>query len=266
MYNPTFLDILTLYQYVIHIIGTLPTMQTGKKMLRKINLLQKGFGVDGLPKKPLNGVYEAKIINLRVRTYNFKNGACGAQTEITVGFSHEGEGMVREIILQHPYFKEAIEKPSVLQIRGARFRAFHASLQLSIEETEQMSVFADFEALTNDYSPLLLREPAKCVKCGAETEFSVSRGGKNYPVCEEHTPCSICWDLLTVESAQQFLIGRDCFVEIKDPQGRERFSRNRFLPPEGYKHLKDQAQTEPVEKVVITEVQGEAPQDDFGGE
>ena len=235
-------------------------------MLKKINLGQKGFGIDGLPKKPIDGVFEAKIINLRVRTYNFKNGACGAQTEITVGFNHDEEGMVREIILQHPYFKEAIEKPSVLQIRGARFRAFHASLRLSVEETEKMSVFAHFESVKSEYSPLLLRESSKCVKCGSDTEFSVSKSGRNYPICEAHTPCSISWDLLTVESAQQFLIGRNCFVEIKDPQGKERYSRNRFLPPEGYKHLIKEQKTESVENVapVITEVVGEAPQDDFG--
>lgn len=246
--------------------------------ISQVNLAQQGFRIDGHPIEPIDDVFIGTIVSYRIEMYNFKNDVQGIQTVYTVGFTHNDQAETREIVMQHPFICES-EKPYILGLRGAKWRALHQGLKLNMEHTQKLSLFIN-ETKKDEkrvYYPYVLESDkcCKCCKCNNKTGDFIVINGRKYPVCTEHTP-PLMADIIHVAREQQFLIGMKCPIEIKDKNLKLKitYPQHRFLDQMGFdfiKSQKEEAKKNPPPPVETKTVQidpssTEAPEDEFGGE
>ena len=250
--------------------------------ISQVNLAQSGYKIDGRPIEPIDDVFIGTIVSFRIEMYRFKNDVQGIQTVFTVGFTHHEQAETREIVMQHPFICES-EKPYILGLRGAKWRALQSGLKLDMRNTRSLSMFID-ETKKDEgrvYYPYVLGtdEPDFmdiCCKCDNRTGDFIIINGRKYPVCKKHTP-PLMKDVITVAREQQFLIGMKCPIEIKDKnlKLKIKYPQNRFLDQMGFDHIKSEKEeakkNPPQEEDTKTAIQidpnaTEAPDDEFGGE
>ena len=246
--------------------------------ISQVNLAQSGYKIDGRPVEPIDDVFIGTILEFRIEMYNFKNNVQGIQTVFTVGFTHNDQAETREIVMQHPFLSES-EKPYILGLRGAKWRALQSGLNLNMDQTQKLSLFineTEKDEGRKFYRYNFIDTKRKCCKCKTETNVYIITNGSKYLVCPDHQP-PLMQDVISVASDQQFLIGMKCPIEIKDKnlKLKIKYPQHRFLDQMGFDYIKaekEEAKKNPPQEeeakqaIQIDPNETEAPDDEFGGE